>query len=466
MSSSLERYTDRFEQYADRHPRVIDVALAGALMGAATLGSLLTLPGYEPPDHHDAGTVLMGVSCLALLQYRKWPRTTVVVIAVCTVIAIKLGYLVTPLLLAPVMAALYWLAVLSDRKTTRVYGFTVMAALTAGTGVSGAMDTFPLLLRTIGPVFWLLLPIVAGNMTRLRRAYLKAVQARAEHAERTREEEARLRVAEERMRIARELHDVVAHHLALANAQAGTAAHLALTDPRQTKKILTDMTGTTSAALRELKATLGLMRQSDGPGASSLEPSPGLDRLPDLVAACASAGVAVVVTTEGEPRPLSPGVDLTAFRIVQEALTNVAKHAAAETAHVRLAYVSSRLLITVTNDGPAAGAAAGASAVEQGRGQVQGQAQEQGFGVMGMRERAQSMGGELRAGPRPEGGFEVATALPLQPFSADSPKSPGSPASPGSPGSPDSPVSRDPSDFPHPPNHPPNHSDPAEGETP
>jgi signal transduction histidine kinase len=109
----------------------------------------------------------------------------------------------------------------------------------------------------------------------------------------------------------------------------------------------------------------------------------------------------VSVTTEGEPQPLSPGVDLTAFRIVQEALTNVTKHAAAEVAHIRLAYSGSRLLITVSNDGPATPSASEA-------------AQRRGFGVMGMRERAQSVGGELRAGPRPEGGFEVTTALPLQ----------------------------------------------------
>ncbi len=436
MSSSLERYTDRFEQYADRHPRVIDVALAAGLMGSATLGSSITLPGAVPPDHDSAGTVLMGVSCLALLRYRKYPRITVTVITVCTVIAIKLGYLVTPLLLAPVMAALYWLAVLSDRKTTRVYGATVMVALTAGSVLSDSMDEHSLLLRTIGPFFWLLLPLAAGNMTRLRRAYLTAVQARAEHAERTREEEARLRVTEERMRIARELHDVVAHHLALANAQAGTAAHLALSNPEQSRKILTDLTGTTSSALRELKATLGLLRQSDDPASPSLEPSPGLHCLPDLVAACASAGVAVAVTTEGVPQPLSPGVDLTAFRIVQEALTNVTKHAAAERAHVRLGYADSRLLITVTNDGPAAVAAMAATASTAGTASRAAPAAPtasttpttptasttpaaepgRGFGVMGMHERARSIGGELRAGPRPEGGFEVATALPLQPL--------------------------------------------------
>ncbi|MEU0119692.1 sensor histidine kinase [Streptomyces bobili] len=409
MSSSLERHQDRLErysgrvsEYADRHPRLIDLAVVLALMGCVSLGSSLTMPGAAPPDHRGSGTALMGVSCPALLRYRSHPRTAVVVTGVCTVIAVVLGYLVTPLLLAPIMAALYWLAMLTDPKTTRAFGVATTWAVTAAAVFSDSMDELSLLLRTIGPFFWLMLPLAAGNMTRLRRAYLQAVQARAEHAERTREEEARLRVTEERMRIARELHDVVAHHLALANAQAGTAAHLVLTRPEQTKKILTDLTGTTSSALRELKATLGLLRQNDDPAADPLEPAPGLARLPELVTACESAGLTVTVTTEGEPRPLSPGADLTAFRIVQEALTNVTKHAGSQSARVRLVYSGSRLVITVSDDGPAS---APPPATPPGRG----------FGVLGMRERAHSIGGELRLGPRPEGGFEVTTALPLIP---------------------------------------------------
>ncbi|MFJ8466614.1 sensor histidine kinase [Streptomyces swartbergensis] len=406
MSISLERrYADRVEEFAARHPFLVDLAMVLGLMGCAALGGSLTLPSADPPDQDKTATVLTGVACLVLLKHRTHPRTVVVVAGGCTVAAVALGYLVTPLLLAPVMAALYWLAALTDRRSTRGYGLTTLLAVTLAAVFSDSMNHVSLLLRTIGPIFWLMLPLAAGKMTQLRRAYLRSVQARAEHAERTREEEARLRVTEERMRIARELHDVVAHHMALANAQAGTAAHLALTNPEQTRRILTDLTGTTSSALRELKAALGLLRQNDqhdaGPGITALEPAPGLARLPELVAACESAGLEVTVTTEGEPQPLSPGVDLTAFRIVQEALTNVTKHATAEAARVRLEYTGSRLLITVTDDGTSKPEAV----TPQGRG----------FGVMGMRERAHSIGGQLCAGPRPQGGFEVATALPLQP---------------------------------------------------
>ncbi|EFL33576.1 two-component sensor kinase [Streptomyces viridochromogenes DSM 40736] len=405
MNISVERrYADRLEEFSARRPFLVDLAMVLALLGCTALGGSLTLPGGAPPDQDKTATALAGVACLVLLKHRTHPRAAVTVAGSCTVTAIALGYLVTPLLLAPIMAALYWLAALTDRRSIRVYGLTTLVAVTLAAVFSDSMNHVSLLLRTIGPIFWLMLPLAAGKTTQLRRAYLQSVHARAEHAERTREEEARLRVTEERMRIARELHDVVAHHMALANAQAGTAAHLALTHPEQTQKILTDLTGTTSSALRELKATLGLLRQNDSrdgdtSGPAALEPSPGLARLPELVSACASAGLEVTVTTEGEPRPLSPGVDLTAFRIVQEALTNVSKHAAAEAARVTLEYTGARLLITVTNDGPSKPEA------PAGRG----------FGVMGMRERAHSIGGELRAGPRPQGGFEVATALPLQP---------------------------------------------------
>jgi signal transduction histidine kinase len=269
-------------------------------------------------------------------------------------------------------------------------------------------------LKTVGPAAWVLMPTALGSAVRLRRAYLDAVRARAEHAERTREEEARRRVAEERLRIARELHDVTAQHLALANAQAGTLAHLLRGQPDQVHKILADLAATTSAALRELKATVGLLRHEgtedshegtedteDTEGASS-PTAPGLARLADLTASFRSAGLDVTVSTEGEPRQLTPAADLTAFRIVQEALTNVTKHATAKAARVRLAYAHDRLTLTVADDGGTIGSAPPTPPVPGG-----------GFGLVGMRERAQSVGGRLRAGPRPGGGFEVRAELPL-----------------------------------------------------
>lgn len=403
MTTSLERYTGRFEQHPDRRPRALDALAVLALFGCAFLGAALGAPAAGRPDGGWPARLLLGIAGIAMLRCRSHPRAVVAVAGSCTMAVSAQGYLLTPLLLAPVMAVLYGLAALTDPKTTRVYGVTITAGLVI-TAVAADPTDHMVLLKTVGPVLWLLLPLAAGSRTRLHHAYVEAVQARAAHAELTREEEARLRVTEERMRIARELHDVVAHHLALANAQATTAAHLAPTSPEQTQKLLADLTGTTSSALRELKATVGLLRQANDPESAPLEPAPGLDSLPELISACRSAGLDVSVTTEGKRRPLSPGVDLTAYRILQEALTNVTKHAAAEAAHIRLEYAGTRLLITVTNDGTAPAAAP---------------AQARGFGLMGMRERAHSVGGDLGAGPRPDGGFEVTTALPLHPHALE-----------------------------------------------
>ncbi|MEV7388177.1 MULTISPECIES: sensor histidine kinase [unclassified Streptomyces] len=388
MTTTLERGTGRFR-------RVTDVATALALLGCVTLGAVLRFPGFHQPQEEWPAIALAAVTCLALLQARDRPRAAATVAMACAAATFAQGYLPTPLLLAPLMLALYWVAARTDRRTARLFGLAAMAVVVI-TAMLDNPTTDMLLLRTVGPVLWLLLPIVGGSSARLRAAYLESVQARAVYAERTREEEARLRVAEERMRIARELHDVVAHHMAVANAQAGTARHLAPTRPDQAQKLLDELTVTTSSALIELRATVGVLRQSGDRDGESLEPAPGLDRLPELVSTYASAGLDVTVTTEGEPRPLSPGVDLTAYRIIQEALTNVTKHGAGRDADVRLTYGRSRLVISVTNDGtPAA------------------PAPDSGYGLMGMRERAHSVGGDLRAGPRPEGGFEVSTALPL-----------------------------------------------------
>ncbi|MFD4606396.1 sensor histidine kinase [Streptomyces sp. NPDC058464] len=396
MTTSLERYTGR------RHTAT-DVVLVLGLLGCVTLGASIAIPGISQPQEEWPAVVLATLSCLAQLRARTYPRTAAVVATVCMVITVGLGYLLTPLLLAPLMIALYRLAAGTDPRTTRVYGAATMAVVVA-TALFDQPTTDMLLLRTVGPVLWLMLPLVGGSRDRLRRDYLDSVQARAAYAERTREEEARLRVAEERMRIARELHDVVAHHLAVANAQAGTARHLVPTRPDQALTLLDGLTATTSSALIELRATVGVLRQSGDPDAESLEPAPGLDRLPELVSTCAGAGLDVTLSTEGEPRPLSPGVDLTAYRIIQEALTNVTKHGAGQGADVRLTYAGTRLLISVTNDGTAATVPA-----------------DGGYGLMGMRERAHSVGGDLRAGPRPGGGFEVATALPLHSLAPEEP---------------------------------------------
>lgn len=392
-----------WQRYADDHARTVDTMTAALLFACFLFGSEIHFPEAEQPDAVGPTIALAAVACGSLFWQRSRPRTVVAVTALCTAGAAALGDLLTPLLLGPLMLALYRLALATDRGTTRLAFLGALALVTITAFAIDPVD-HPWPMQTLGPAAWLLLPVATGNAVRLRGAYVEAVQARAEYAERSREEEARHRVAEERMRIARELHDVVAHHLALANAQAGTAAHLARTHPAQVERILTDLAGTTSSALREMKATVGLLRQADDP-AAPLAPSPGLGQLPELTDSFDSAGLAVHVCTEGSPRPLSPGVDLTAYRIVQEALTNVTKHAGGAAARVRLRYGEDRLTITVTDDGASTAAATPAPG--------------QGFGLIGMRERARSVGGALQAGRRPEGGFEVTTRLPLYPTASE-----------------------------------------------
>ncbi|MPY60682.1 sensor histidine kinase [Streptomyces spongiae] len=386
------------EQLRD-HPRIVDATVAAALFACSFPGSVITLPGHDLGVPWWPGVLLSGGCCVALLWRGRYPRTTVALTTAGAVALAALGYILTVLLLGPLMVALASLAARTNRRTANTFAATGITLL-VGTALLVGPAEEPLVLKLIGPVAWLLLPTSLGTAARLRTAYLEAVRARAEHAERTREEEARHRVTEERMRIARDLHDVVAHHLVLATLQATTVARLMRSRPDDAERIVTELAGTTSSALRELRSTVGLLRHA-GDAEHPLGPVPGLAGLSDLAASFHSAGLAVTVTTRGEPRPLSAGADLTAYRIVQEALTNVTKHASADSAEVRLAYSPDRLSITIRNGGTARPPS---SPPPNG-----------GYGLIGMRERAQSAGGRLRVGHRPEGGFEVVTELPLPP---------------------------------------------------
>ncbi|MFI7499255.1 sensor histidine kinase [Streptomyces sp. NPDC049687] len=383
-------------------PRPADAVLGAVLFACSFPGSVVTFPGQELGVPWWPGVVLGGIACAALIPRRTHPRRAVLATLVCAVAASALGYLLTVLLLAPLMLALYSLAATTDRRTANTYAFTGIALL-VGTGLIAGPPGEPLVLKLLGPAAWLLLPTSLGTVNRLRAAYLDAVQARAEHAERTREEEARRRVTEERMRIARDLHDVVAHHLVLAHLQAGAVARQLPARPDEAARLTADLASTTASALRELRATVGLLRQADDDTAGKpREPRPGLAQLPELAASFRGAGLEVTVSTEGEPRPLTAGADLTAYRIVQEALTNVTKHAAAGTARVRLVYADDRLALAITDDGgvpPRRPRSAGSG----------------GYGLIGMRERARSAGGRVWTGHRPHGGFEVVTELPLPP---------------------------------------------------
>ncbi|MEU6903803.1 sensor histidine kinase [Streptomyces coeruleorubidus] len=232
---------------------------------------------------------------------------------------------------------------------------------------------------------WVVAIAAVSELFRIRRE--QWVRERAERAE-----AARRRADAERLRIAQELHDVLAHSISVINVQAGVGLALLDSDPEQARTALTTIKAQSKEALGEVRQVLDTLR---APGDAPRAPAPGLDRLPELVEQAASAGLTVDV--EGEPPRLAPGTDLAAFRIVQEALTNVVRHSGSRHARVRLAHDADVLRLRVDDDGPATGADAGGS----------------GNGLAGMRERAAALGGTIEAGPRPEGGFRVLAVLPL-----------------------------------------------------
>ncbi|MFJ2260745.1 sensor histidine kinase [Streptomyces sp. NPDC087844] len=347
------------------------------------------------------------LSCAVLPVRHRAPLTTLAATTAAGVLVQPLGLLLSPLIVAPAVITAYSsaLAARTERRAAGAVSLSAAVLLVASIPLTGDLSWQDASRMGVVASF----PLVAGvlgHSVRTRRAYLAAVEERARRAEESRDREAGRRVAEERVRIARELHDLVAHQITLANAQATVAAHLFDTRPEQTRKSLGELVETTGHALDELRATVGLLRQSGDASAPS-EPAPGLSRLPPLIESFHRAGLEVSVHQEGTARPLPPGVDLTAYRIVQEALTNVTKHAGTRSARVRLAWHRDRVTITVADDGGGAGAIPSASTAPD--------RPPPGFGLIGMRERAASVGGHLSAGRRAEGGFLVSAQLPLPP---------------------------------------------------
>ncbi|AEM86153.1 sensor histidine kinase [Streptomyces violaceusniger] len=388
-----------------REGAITATAFALCLLGGALQedGSTLSLPPA-------AAYLIAVVSCAVLPVRHRAPLAAMAVTTASGVLVPFSGLLLSPLIVAPAVITAYSLTARTERHATSAVSLTSVALLVASAPLFGALSWKDA--SRVGAVAaFPLVAAVLGHAVQNRRAYLAAVEERAQRAEKSRESEARRRVAEERVRIARELHDLVAHQITLANAQASVAAHLFDARPEQTRKSLTELVETTGHALDELRATVGLLRQS-GDAPTPGDPAPGLSRLPTLLESFRRAGLEVSVHQEGTARPLSPGVDLTAYRIVQEALTNVTKHAGTGSARVRLDWNRDRVTITVADDGR--GGRTGPSA-STGRSVPTMPERPPGYGLIGMRERATAVGGHLSAGKRPEGGFLVSTELPLPP---------------------------------------------------
>ncbi|MET9330281.1 sensor histidine kinase [Streptomyces cellulosae] len=380
-------------------------AVAAAAFVVCLLGGTVRVEDTLTPPPL-AAWLLALVSCAVLPARHRRPLAVLAVTTAAGVVAQPLGLVLSPLVAAPALVAAYacTLHVPGERRAAGAVALAAVALLAGSEPLSGDHSWRDA--SRMGTV--VAAPLVAGligHAVRTRRAYLAAVEERARRAEESRELEARRRVAEERVRIARELHDLVAHQITLANAQATVAAHFFDSRPEQTRVSLRELVETTGHALDELRATVGLLRQTGDAGDAMAPegPAPGLARLPDLLESFRRAGLEVAVREEGRARALPPGVDLTAYRIVQEALTNVTKHAAGRGVRVGLDWGGGRLTVTVSDDG---GAPAGPPALSD---------RPPGYGLIGMRERAAAVGGELTAGPRPEGGFLVTARLPLPP---------------------------------------------------
>jgi signal transduction histidine kinase len=250
---------------------------------------------------------------------------------------------------------------------------------------------------------WVVSAGVMAVAFRMWRMNLREAEQRAEEAERTRDEVARRRAAEERLRIARELHDSLTHSISVIQVQAGVAVHLARKRGEEVPPALLAIQEASTDATRELRSTLGVLRDRDGRDADGDgDGASGLGQLDSLVGRARAAGLPVTVTVSGAERALPPEVDQAAYRIVQEALTNVSRHAGRACASVHLRYTPDALSVQVDDDGTGAGTSSGPRPAGPG------------LGLIGMRERVTALGGRLHAGPRDGGGFQVRAVFPAR----------------------------------------------------
>jgi len=370
--------------------RPTDVAVA-ALVAVAQLG-LTTLAARRQPDRQALDLLaylLLAVGPVALLWRRRSPAVVLAVVMASNVLYFGLGYPYGPAWLALIVA--FWTAVTGGAR--RVAWATAVVGLAAYFTLAALLDRVgPATAATIAAhLGWLLLVLSVSEIA-------LAARQRRQAAERTRAEEARRRAGEERMRIARELHDVLAHNISLINVQAGVALHLMDEQPGQSRTALVAIKQASNDALGELRSVLDVLRQGDE--APPRAPASGLAQLDSLVAGAGATGLEVRTRVEGLPRPLPAGTDLAAFRIVQESLTNVTRHAGPASATVLVRYGPDDLTVRVDDDGRGPVAATG-----PGNGN--------GNGIRGMRERVAALGGELTTGPRPGGGFRVQARLPI-----------------------------------------------------
>ncbi|MFE9096951.1 sensor histidine kinase [Streptomyces sp. NPDC007264] len=388
-----------------RHAHLADAAIACAVFTATAVTTFAGRSAAVVGDRTVA-LVYVALACGVLAARRRRPLATLAVSAGAAEVFLAQnrgtgGVLV---LLAPLIA-LYTVADAVERRRGLLLGASAVAALALTHAVHK-----PALLGPQNLAFMALggLAIAAGDSSRNRRAYLAEVERRAERAEREREQDAQRRVAEERLRIARDLHDSVGHHLALISVQSNVAGQALDGDATAAREALGHVKSASRKALGELRDTVSLLRQPGDAVAPTAIPAPGLDGLEELLASLRASGLDIDRHVAGAVVPLAPAADLTAYRVIQESLTNVYKHSGRRQARLVLRYDRQELRITVDD--------LGGGRAADGRDRGPGRVPTGRHGILGMRERVLALGGRFTAGPRPDGTFQVAADLPYQPL--------------------------------------------------
>ncbi|AWI30255.1 sensor histidine kinase [Streptomyces sp. ICN441] len=388
-----------------RHPTGVDSFWAVVLFGFSVLWVVQEHVGVEP---RLAPAVVVLLLCLAVALRRRVPERMLLLVAGVGIAQLVLDVGPNPADFA--MLVLIYTVAAHDGQRWASH-LALAGGLCAATlaqirwpepGMSAGTKIFFTVVMTVPfALAWVL-----GDSLRTRRAYFAQLEERATRLEKEREAQSKVAVAAERARIARELHDVVAHNVSVMVVQADGAAYVLDAAPDQARQALETISSTGRQALAEMRRLLGVLRTGDAPESGEYVPQPDVEQIKELVEQVRGAGLTVDFRIEGTPRPLPSGVELTAYRIVQEALTNTRKHGGPDAgASVRLVYFDDGLGLLVEDDGRGA-----AHELYEDGG-----ADGKGHGLIGMRERVGMVGGTLDAGPRPGGGFRISVLLPLKP---------------------------------------------------
>ncbi|WP_217207181.1 sensor histidine kinase [Streptomyces sp. AC550_RSS872] len=400
----------RLYDFLRRHPTGVDAFWAIVLCGISVLTVAVREEGGQNPPGTGSEAVVVPVVlllCLVIALRRRMPEKMLL-------LAIGVGLAQLALDVATTAANFAFLVIVYTVAATGARWASRLALAVGLCAAPVAQLRWPeqdsSILGTVALMIFTSVPFalawVLGDSIRTRRAYYEQLEERATRLEKEREAQAKVAVAAERARIARELHDVVAHNVSVMVVQADGAAYVLDAAPDQAKKALETISSTGRQALAEMRRLLGVLRTGEHQESGEYVPQPDVEQIDDLVQQCRSSGLPVDFKVEGTPRPLPSGVELTAYRIVQEALTNTRKHGGPNAgASVRLVYFDDGLGLLVEDDGKGAPH----ELYEDGG------ADGEGHGLIGMRERVGMVGGTLDAGPRPGGGFRISALLPLKP---------------------------------------------------